>query len=76
MAKKVIINTELQFPADLKNEPVFYHMIKKFDVIPNILEASFSTEMGWALVKFEGSEEELTSLFEYLRSCGVSVDFK
>ncbi len=70
MAKKTI-EVELTFPGKLKEEPVFYYIIKNFDVVPNILEASFSTDMGWAIVKFEGEEKELSRLFEYLRSWGV-----
>ena len=49
---------------------------KNFDIIPNILEASFSTEMGWAIVKFEGTEKNLAKLFDYLRSWDVSINLR
>lgn len=75
MAKKTI-EVELTFPGKLKNEPVFYYIIKNFKVIPNILEASFSTDMGWAIVKFQGEEKELSRLFEYLRSCQVEINLR
>ncbi len=74
--RRVEVETELTFPGDLKGEPVFYHMIKKFDIIPNILEASFSTDMGWAIVTFEGDEIEIERLFDYLRKTGVSFNLK
>ena len=72
MVKKV----EFTFPAELKKEPIFYNIIKNFDVIPNIVEASFSTEMGWAIVKLKGKEEELNRLFNFLKEKGVRVDIQ
>ena len=70
------VEVELTFPGELKDEPIFYHIIKKFNVVPNILEASFSTEMGWAIVDFEGDDAEITKLFEFLRSRGISINVR
>ncbi|MCM8826953.1 MAG: NIL domain-containing protein [Candidatus Omnitrophica bacterium] len=67
---------ELIIPGELKEEPIFYHIIKNFDVIPNIVEASFSTEMGWAIVKFEGEPQEIERLFDFLRNKGVRINFR
>jgi ABC-type methionine transport system ATPase subunit len=63
MVKKV----ELTINGVLKDEPIIYNIIKNFDVIPNIIEASFSTDMGWAVIEFEGGDEELERLFTFLR---------
>lgn len=67
------IRVELTFPSDLKDEPVIYQMGHDFKVIPNIIEASFSTEMGWAILTLEGAEEEIERLFEYLRTKNVEI---
>jgi hypothetical protein len=67
---------ELNIPGEYKDEPLFYYIIKNFDIIPKILEASFSTEMGWALVKFEGKEKELEKLFEFLKKKGIEITFR
>ena len=67
------VEVELHIPAKFKDEPIFYYIIKNFEVIPNIVEASFSTEMGWAIVKFEGEKEELERLFNFLKEKGVEV---
>ena len=69
MKKKV----ELSIPGDLKDEAIFYYIIKHYEVVPNIIEASFSTEMGWALVQFEGKAQELEKLFSFLQEKGVEV---
>lgn len=66
---------ELNIPGTFKGEPLFYHIVKNFDVIPRILEASFSTEMGWAIVEFEGKEKELKRMFEFLKEKGVEITF-
>jgi len=65
---------EMTFPKDLKEEPIFYEMIKRFAVIPTIVEASFSTETGWAYLKLEGKEEELDRMFEYLTARNIVID--
>ena len=76
MVKKASIEVELVFPGKLKNEPVFYHITKNFEVIPSILEASFSTEMGWAIVKFQAEKKELDRLFDYLRTMNVEINIR
>ena len=65
---------ELNIPGRFKDEPIFYYIIKNFKVIPSIIEASFSTEMGWAIVRLEGEEEELEKLFKFLKEKGVEVN--
>jgi ABC-type methionine transport system ATPase subunit len=72
MVKKV----ELTIHGSLKEEPFIYNIIKSFDVIPNIIEASFSTDMGWAVIEFDGEEEELERLLAYLHEKkGVDLKF-
>lgn len=67
---------ELIFPSDLKDEPFFYYIIKNFDIIPNIREASFSTETGWAIVNFKGKAKELDKMFDFLKEKGVRINLR
>lgn len=69
-----IQEVELTIPGEHKGEPIFHYISTHFQVIPNILEASFSTEMGWAIVRFEGQEGELTRLFDFLIDKGVKIE--
>ena len=64
---------ELVMPGGLNDEPIFYYIIKNFEVIPNIREASFSTDMGWAIVRFEGKDEELDKMFKFLEEKGARI---
>jgi len=65
---------ELTFPKELKDEPVFYEMVKRFKVIPTIFEASFSTDTGWAYVGLDGEEEEIEKLVDFLKSKHIIID--
>ena len=67
---------EFNIPGRFKDEPIFYYIVKNFKVIPSIIEASFSTEMGWAIIKLEGKDEELERLFKFLKEKGVEVSFR
>ena len=65
---------ELTIPKDHKDEPIFYELIKKFEVIPTIIEASFSTDNGWAYIKLEGEEIDITKSLDFLKSKNIIVD--
>jgi ABC-type methionine transport system ATPase subunit len=70
----VKIKAELTFPGELKEEAIICFLCKKFDVILNIVEASFSTATGWAILVLEGEEQELKKAFDYLRDKGVKFE--
>jgi len=68
------VKAELTFPGKLKDEAIICNLCKEFDIILNIVEASFSTDTGWAILVFKGKEEELTKAFDYLKDKGVKID--
>ncbi len=68
------IRVELTFPGKLKDEPIICNLCKKFDIILNILEASFSTDVGWAILILKGAETELKKAFDYLKDKGVKIE--
>lgn len=68
------VKVELSIPVELKNEPIIYLLGNKFEVIPNIIEASFSTDVGWAVLVLEGKETEIDKAIEYLRSKKITVN--
>ncbi len=71
--KKIV---ELSIPKELKNEPIIYTIYNKFAVIPNIIEASFSSDNGWAILSLEGSDEELERLILFLKEKNIDVKFR
>jgi ABC-type methionine transport system ATPase subunit len=67
------IRVELTFPGELKEDPIICDLCKNFKITLSILEASFSTEIGWAILILEGAEDELKKAFEYLKNKGVEA---
>lgn len=70
------IKAEITFPGELKDQPLICNLCKNFDIVVNIIEASFSTEVGWAILVFKGSQEEIGRAEEYLRNNGVKIENK
>ena len=68
------IKIELFIPGELKDEPIICNMIKEFDVRIKIMEASFSTESGWAYLIINGEQQEIDRLFSTLNEKGISVE--
>ena len=70
------IAIEIHIPQNLKEEPLFYNICKSFNLIPNIIEASLTTDVGWALMTIKGEESEIDKLFDYLGQKGISWKIK
>jgi NAD-dependent dihydropyrimidine dehydrogenase PreA subunit len=65
----------LSFPSSLVNEPTISRLVRKHDVIVNILRASISPdEVGHMVVELEGPRESLEQSERYLIDCGVGVE--
>ncbi len=64
---------ELTIPVGLKEQPIIYQIGRNFKIIPNIIEASFSTSLGWAILDLEGEEGEINKLIAHLEQRGVKV---
>ncbi len=67
---------ELFIPGELKDEPIICQVIKNFDIEMKIMEASFSTESGWAYLIINGKKSEIDKLFDFLSKKGISVEVK
>lgn len=64
----------LNFPGKLKDESVICYISKNFNINVNIIEASFSTLSGWAILRIDGQQEEIDKVFGYLRSKDITVN--
>jgi L-aspartate semialdehyde sulfurtransferase ferredoxin len=68
---KVVLN----FPETIVEEPITYHLIADYGVQVNILRASIDTgKQGMMVVELGGSENQISSGLEYLKSVDVQVD--
>ncbi|MEY4493645.1 MAG: hypothetical protein RL355_994 [Actinomycetota bacterium] len=63
----------LTFPENRVAEPVIYHVVKDFNVIPSIRRASIENHFGWMIVEIKGEQADLDAAIKYLESLGVEV---
>jgi ABC-type methionine transport system ATPase subunit len=63
----------LTFPESQVAEPVIYHVVKDFNVIPSIRRAAIENHFGWMIVEFKGNQADLDSAVKYLENLGVEV---
>ena len=67
------IKAEFIFPEKLKDEPLICDICKQFDITLSILEASFSTDTGWAILVLEAKDTEIIKTLKYLTDKGVEI---
>ncbi len=63
----------LTFPESQVLEPVIYHVVKDYNIIPSIRRASIENHFGWMIVDFQGSHEDINAAIAYLEGLGVEV---
>ena len=64
----------LAFPAGIINEPITYVLIKKYDLIINIIKAEITMgKEGHLLLELEGEQHNLDASYEYLKEVGIHV---
>ncbi|MEY3662240.1 MAG: hypothetical protein RLZ49_921 [Actinomycetota bacterium] len=64
----------LTFPESQVAEPVIYHVVKDFNVIPSIRRAAIENHFGWMIVEFKGETADLDAAQAYLEGLGVEVN--
>ncbi|HAM70049.1 MAG TPA: ferredoxin [Verrucomicrobiales bacterium] len=64
----------LTYPTKLITTPVMWHLVKKFDVITNIRQASVSDELGILCLEIEGDRSTVKAAVRWLEKQGVSVE--
>lgn len=71
MARKRL---DLTFPPRQSLKPVVYHLVKDYDVVPNILRAQIQPgQEGRMLVEVSGRKESLEAGVRFLESQGLQV---
>jgi len=63
----------LTFPEAQVSEPVIYHVVKDFDVVPSIRRAAIENHFGWMIVDFSGEAAAIDAAVNYMEGLGVEV---
>lgn len=63
----------LTYPPHLVDQPIIHELIKKFDVVVNILEANVTRQEGWLLVAMRGEEQAVKEGLEWISAQGIEM---
>lgn len=66
-------NLRLTFPENQATEPVIYHVVKDFDVVPCIRRAAIENHFGWMILSFDGEAAQIDAAIAYLEGLGIGV---
>lgn len=65
---------DLTFPPGVSLKPVIYHVVRDYDVVPNIMRAQIQPgSEGRMLVELTGSNERLAEAIGFLKDQGLDV---
>jgi L-aspartate semialdehyde sulfurtransferase ferredoxin len=74
MAQTKTIRVQLDYPLDQVREPILYHLVKDYNLIPNIRRAQIDVRTGGMMIlQLEGTPEDLEASMAFLRTMGISV---
>ena len=70
-SKKVVI----RYMPDVVEQPIIYQLVKKFDLVVNILKARiFPRREGMLVVEMSGTKEHFDAGIRYLKDLGLHVE--
>jgi len=74
MAETESIRIQLDYPLEQVREPIIYHLVTDYQLIPNIRRANIDVHAGGILVlQLEGTRENLDAGIAFLRGLGITV---
>jgi hypothetical protein len=68
------LRVRLTFPPELVPKPIIYHLVKDFDIVPNIRRADVTADQGWVVLELEAEPDRLEQGVAWLRAQGIQVD--
>lgn len=68
------VRVQLDYPLDQVKEPIIYHLVTDYRLIPNIRRANIDVHTGGMLVlELIGEDQDLKDGVEFLRGLGITV---
>ena len=68
------MRVRLTFPTELIQQPIVYHLVKDFGIVPNIRRADVRADHGWMVLELEAAQDTLEEGVSWLRRQGITVD--
>ncbi|HZO88548.1 MAG TPA: NIL domain-containing protein [Chthonomonadaceae bacterium] len=74
MAETESIRVQLDYPLERVTQPIIYHLVTDYHLIPNIRRANIDSHAGGMMVlQIEGTRADLEAGMDYLRRLGITV---
>jgi ABC-type metal ion transport system, ATPase component len=74
MPDKVTRRVQLNYPLERVKEPILYHLVMDYGLIPNIRRANIDIHTGGFIVlELTGEEPSLDRGVRFLEDCGITV---
>ncbi len=68
------IRVQLDYPLERVKEPIIYHLVTDYNLIPDIRRGAIDVHTGGMLVlQIEGSREDLEAGIAWMRGLGITV---
>ncbi len=68
------VRVQLDYPLEQVKEPIIYHLVTDYRLIPNIRRANIDVHTGGMLVlELIGEDQDLKDGVEFLRGLGITV---
>ncbi|MDA7645421.1 NIL domain-containing protein [bacterium] len=64
----------LMYPPRLIKNPVIWEVGTKFDLVPNVRQASVTDEIGIVCLELSGLRENIKAAVKWMEELGVSVE--
>ncbi len=72
--EKETIRVQLNYPLERVKEPILYHLVMDFGLIPNIRRANIDVHTGgFIFLELSGEKESLDRGLKWLEQIGITV---
>lgn len=68
------IRVQLDYPLEQVKEPIIYHLVTDYHLVPNIRRANIDAHTGGMIVlEIDGNRDDLDAALAWLRSLNITV---
>ena len=72
--EKETLRVQLNYPLERVKEPILYHLVMDYGLIPNIRRANIDVHTGGFIVlELTGEKDAVDRGLKFLENCGITV---
>ncbi len=74
MPESQVLRVQLDYPLEQVKEPIIYHLVTDYHLVPNIRRANIDSHTGGMIaLEIQGETADLEAGMQYLRGLGITV---